>query len=117
MSEESQQQTLGGMIDGMPWWVKAALVVYNTAGLPTLLLVYYLLQDSGVIPNPVDKRLAVIEGQQQETAGAIVQGNATNKEIIKALKEQNQQRQMRCVIKAKTDDEKKSCFPNTKGED
>lgn len=116
MSEE-QQGSLANTVNELPWWVKAVVVVGNTFGFPVIMLAYYLAQDAGVINNPVEERLRAIEGQQQEMKGVIVQGNATNKEIIQALKDQSQQRQMRCVIKAKTEDEKRACFPSKKSDD
>jgi hypothetical protein len=81
-----------------------------TFGIPTLLLGFYFAQNAGWIPNPVAEEL-------QEIKGVILQSSATNQEIIKALKEQNQQRQMRCVIKARTDDEKKACFPSKRDDE
>lgn len=93
-----------------PWWAAAVRSTAMTFGIPTLLLGFYFAQNAGWIPNPVAEEL-------QEIKGVILQSAATNQEIIKALKEQNQQRQMRCVIKAKTDDEKKACFPSKRDDE
>ncbi len=117
MSDEPKEQTVGGLIDGMPWWVKAALVVYNTAGLPTMLLVYYLMQDSGVIPSPIEKRLADIEAGMQQDAGHAIRHDTTMQEMVKVVQDQNKRweeadkrRQVWCVLKATTDAEKKACL-------
>ena len=96
--------------DNAPWWAKSIGFVGKTFGISALILGFYMGQSAGLIPNPTVDEL-------QEIKGHIVQSNAVNQEIIKALKEQNQQRQMRCVIKAKTDDEKKACFPSKRDED
>lgn len=93
-----------------PWWASAVRSTAMTFGIPTLLLGFYFAQNAGWIPNPVAEEL-------QEIKGVILQSSATNQEIIKALKEQNQQRQMRCVIKARTDDEKKACFPSKRDDE
>lgn len=97
--------------DNAPWWAKGILVVGHTFGVSAIILGFYLGQSVGIIPNPVEDRLAAIEdkldkgsGQQQEIMGLVVQSTAM-------LKEQNQQRQVWCVLKAKSDDEKKACFP------
>lgn len=108
-----------------PWWTSGLLEVGKAFGVSAIILAFFLGQSAGWIPNPMEDRIHDLETETaaykeatqkelQEIKGSIVQGNAVNQEIIKALKEQNQERQMRCVMKAKSDDEKKSCFPKLK---
>lgn len=118
MSEEPKEQTLGGMLDRLPAWAQVGLVLYNLAGLPTCILVYNALENAGVIPNVVQAELVKVntnlekiqDGMQQD-AGHAIRHDATMQEMVRHLDESSKREQMRCVLRAKTDDEKKSCFP------
>lgn len=100
-----------------PWWDQTIMKIGSTFGVPTLLLGYFLAQNAGVVPNPVETELENIRAEMQELKGAVVAGTSSMKEIVKVMDEQRQQRQMRCVVKAKTEQEKLACFPAKKIED
>lgn len=107
----SDQPTVSGAMDSMPGWLKALMLVGNTLGIPVLILGFYLLQDAGMVGNPVAKEL-------QELKGLAVQHDATMRELSRHVEEQGRQmedeakgRQMRCVMRAQTEAEKKACFP------
>ncbi len=96
--------------DNAPWWAKGILAVGHAFGVSAILLAFYMGQSAGLIPNPVESELIEIKKELQEVKGALVQGTATIKEIVTALEDQNKRNQLRCVIKAKTDDEKRICL-------
>lgn len=105
------QPTVSTAMDSMPAWMKAVMLFGNTFGFPALMVGYYLLQDAGVIGNPTVKEL-------QEIKGITIQHDAAMRELTRHVEEQGRQledeaksRQMRCVMRAKTDEEKRSCFP------
>lgn len=109
--------------DNAPWYVKSALAIGHYFGVSAILLAYFLGQNAGLIPNPIEKRLAdveeglgKIEAQQQQNAGTMISHDASVKELIKTVQEESQarlrDRQKWCVLKAKTDDEKRACFPD-----
>ena len=111
---DEQPGSIGKALDEMPWWVKAVALIGNTFGIPTVLIGFYLAQDAGMIKNPVADEL-------QEIKGITLQHDASMRELVKAVEEQGRQmadeaknRQMRCVLRAKTEDEKRACFPNGK---
>lgn len=114
MAEDVKQNTVGNMVDGAPWWLKAGLVVYTTVGLPTALIVYDKLQEAGVIPYPMETRMAAVEGKLEEVAGLTVQGNATMKNIADQFAKSEERRKMYCVLRAKDEAEKKACFADLK---
>jgi hypothetical protein len=94
MSNDSLHGSLTKSVDDMPWWAKLTLLVGLTFGVPTAILMFYLAQDAGVIGNPVAKSL-------EEVKGLIIQHEAAE-----------QRRQVRrCVLGAKTEDERRACFP------
>lgn len=102
--------------DNAPWWAKSIGFVGQTFGVSALILAFYMGQSAGLIPNPVAEEL-------QEIKGVTLQHDASMKELVKVVEEQgrqladeNKSRQMRCVLRAKTDEEKKSCFPAMKGD-
>ena len=104
--------TLAQTVHEMPWWVKAFMVVGNTFGFPIIMLGYYLGQDAGWIRNPVEERLAKIEADMQQDAGHAIRHDATMQEMVTHLDESMKRDQMRCILRANTDEEKKACFPS-----
>lgn len=96
--------------DNAPWWAKGIMVVGHTFGVSAILLGFYLGQSAGLIPNPVESELENIKKELQELKGATLQGTASIKGIVTAMEEQNRRGQIRCVLKAKTDEEKKACL-------
>jgi hypothetical protein len=117
MTDEPKEQTIGGMLDRLPAWAQIGLVLYNLAGLPTCILVYNALENSGVIPNVVDERLTAIESGMQQDAGHAIRHDTTMQEMVKAIQDQARhledsakRDQMKCILKAHTDDEKKACL-------
>jgi len=94
-----------------PWWDQTIMRVGSTFGVPTLLVGYFLLQGAGVIPNPVQEELVELRGEIQELKGAVLQQGTGMQEIGKQMARDSERRQMWCVMRAKTDDEKKACFP------
>jgi len=107
MSEQPQPQ----QPTTAPWWDQTIMKVGSTFGVPTLLVGYFLLQGAGVIPNPVQEKLEELLGEMQELKGAVVQQGTGMQEIGKQMARDSERRQMWCVMRAKTDEEKKACFP------
>lgn len=108
------QPSVGSAMDNMPGWLKAVTMVGNTLGIPVLILGFYLMQDAGLVGNPVAKDL-------EELKGLAVQHDAAMRELTRHVEEQGRQledeakgRQMRCVMRAQTEADKKACFPTTK---
>jgi len=114
MSDE-QPKTLESAIDGMPWWVKTGMLFANTFGFPILMVAYLLAQDAGVIRNPVADKAESIDKTLQELKGTMIQHDASMREIVNAMEEEARTRQMRCVLRAKTEADKKACFPAENG--
>jgi len=117
MSDPQPQQTLGGMLDRLPVWAQVGLVLYNLAGLPTCILAYNAMQDAGIIPNVVQEQLEKINAGMQQDAGHAIRHDTTMQEMVRAVQEQARhleesakREQMRCVMRAQTDVEKKACF-------
>lgn len=111
MSEPTQQGMLVKAIDQMPWWVQAMLLVGSTFGMPVVILGFYMAQDAGLVGNPVADRL-------EEVKGAMIQHQAVMQDLTHAVERQGEQlvteargRQMRCVIRATTPEQKRACFP------
>lgn len=92
-----------------PWWAAAVRSTAMTFGIPTLLLGFYFAQNAGWIPNPVADEL-------QELKGVVLQHSASMKELVEEVKEHARERQMRCVLRAKDEAEKRACFPAIKEE-
>jgi hypothetical protein len=120
MTEPTQPQ------DSSPWYIKGVIDFGHAFGVSAVLLAFYLLQSAGVIPNPVEKRLGTLEddvgaikAMQQQNAGAATLHDASTKDLIKAIEQESrarlQERQKWCVLKAKTDDEKRACFTGGEG--
>lgn len=114
MSEPQPGQTVGSMVDGAPWWVKAGLTIYMTVGLPVSLVVWDKLEEAGIIPNPMVTELEELRGEMQELKGAVIQQGASLKDVAGHLAKEQESRQMRCVMRAQTEQEKRACFPNNK---
>lgn len=98
--------------DNAPWWAKGILAVGHAFGVSAILLAFYLGQSAGLIPNPVEERLAKIEEGMQQDAGHAIRHDATMQEMVKHLDESLKRDQMRCILRANTDVEKKACFPS-----
>lgn len=101
-----------------PWWDQTIMRVGSTFGVPTLLVGYFLMQGAGIIPNPLQdqmeelqKEMKDLREEMQELKGAVLQQGSSMQEIGKQMARDAERRQMWCVMKAKTDDEKKACFP------
>lgn len=97
-----------------PWWDQTIMRVGSTFGVPTLLLGYYLAQDGGFIKNPVVEEMAELRTEMQELKGAVIQQGASMKNMSEQMARDSENRQMRCVLRAKTEDEKRACFPHGK---
>lgn len=108
-----------------PWYVKTGMQTAMNFGVPTLMLlvimVFLLAREMEWAPNPVADELeelkkvvaegfAKIEKDMQQDAGHAIRHDATMQEMVKTLKEEADRNQMKCVLKAKTDDEKKACL-------
>ena len=107
----SERPTVNSAMDAMPVWMKAVMLFGNTFGITALILAFYLAQDAGIIDNPTAKGL-------QELKGLTIQHEASMRELTRHIEEQARQlqdeakgRQMRCVLRAQTEQEKKACFP------
>ncbi len=97
-----------------PWWDQTIMKVGSTFGVPTLLLGYYLAQDAGLIKNPVVETMQALKTEMQELKGVVVQQGLSMKNMSEQMAKDSENRQMRCVLRAKTEDEKKACFPSVK---
>lgn len=97
-----------------PWWDQTIMKVGSTFGVPTLLLGYYLAQDSGFLKNPIADEMKALRTEMQELKGVVLQQGASMKNMSEQMAKDSENRQMRCVIRAKTEDEKKACFPSVK---
>jgi hypothetical protein len=125
MSDETTPVgALAQVVNKIPWWAQIALLVGMTFGVPTIMLGIDKAQDIGLLDNPVAKSYDELTAAQQagtkameELKGVVVQQGETNKQIIKALEEQNRHKQLRCVNKAKSDDERAKCLAVKKDED
>lgn len=90
-------------------------------GAIALILAFYMGQDAGWIPNPTVSELKEINKALQEIKGQGIQHDSTMKELTKAVDEQGEQLseqrkswQKRCVMRAKTDQEKEACYAEGK---
>lgn len=109
----SDDPKLGATLpDNAPWWARGIISVGHAFGVSAILLAFYMGQSAGLIPNPVEQEL-------QEIKGVTIQHDAAMKELVRAVEEQGRQlaedakaRQLRCVLRAKTDEDKKACFPS-----
>ena len=97
--------------DNAPWWAKGIIAVGHAFGVSAILLGFYIGQSAGIIPNPVEERLTAIEAAMQQDAGHAIRHDATMQEMVRHIEESTKREQMKCVLKATTDDEKKACFP------
>lgn len=110
MSDEQKES----IPSNAPWWDQTIMRVGSTFGVPTLLLGYYLAQDAGMIKNPVAEEMKELRNQMQELKGVVVQQGLSMKTMSDQMAKDSENRQMRCVLRAKTEDEKKACFPSVK---
>lgn len=109
MSDEDQKPSIP---DNAPWWVRGILAVGHAFGVSAILLAFYLGQSAGVIPNPVEEELQEIKGVTIRHAAAMQALVQVVEEQGKHLAQESKERQMRCVLRAKTEDEKRACFPS-----
>lgn len=97
-------------------------------GVLALIVGFWMGQDAGYIANPVAERLGKIEQAIatlnkdtneaiQEVKGQNIQHDATMKELTKAVESQGEQleeeakkRQIKCVLRAATPEERKACM-------
>lgn len=86
-------------------------------GAIALILGFYMGQDAGYIGNPVETKLASIEKEIQEIKGQGIQHDSTMKELTRAVESQGEQleeeakkRQIKCVLRASTPEERKACM-------
>lgn len=98
--------------DSAPWWAKGILAVGHAFGVSAILLAFYMGQSAGIIPNPIEERLKNIEEGMQQDAGHAIRHDATMQEMVKHVEESAKRDQMKCVLRANTDEEKKACFPS-----
>lgn len=109
--------------DSAPWWSKAIEVAIHTGGVSLLLVLFWMGQQAGWIPNPVEEELKELRAEvtagfqyvkdgMQQNAGHDIRHDATMQEMVKHLDESMKRDQMRCILRAATDDEKKACFPS-----
>ena len=110
MSDEQKES----IPSNAPWWDQTIMRVGSTFGVPTLLLGYYLAQDGGFIKNPVAQELQELKMEMQELKGVVVQQGLSMRNMSEQMAKDSENRQMRCVLRAKTEDEKKACFPSVK---
>ncbi len=110
MSDEQKEH----IPENAPWWARGIMAVGHAFGVSAILLGFYMGQSAGIIPNPVESEL-------QEIKGVTIRHDAAMQALVKAVEVQGQQlaqdareRQMRCVLRAKTEDEKRVCFPHSK---
>ena len=106
--------------ENAPWWARGVMAVGHAFGVSAILLGFYMGQSAGIIPNPVSEKLDKIEANMQQDAGHAIRHDATMQDMVKVLQDQTrhleqvaQERKIRCVLKAKTDEEKKACFPTS----
>lgn len=90
-------------------------------GAIALILAFYMGQDAGWVPNPTVTELKEINRALQEIKGQGIQHDASMKELTKAVdglggqfSEQRKSAQKRCVMRAKTDQEKEACYAEGK---
>lgn len=124
MSDQNQPM----IASDAPWYAKTGMQFAMQFGLPALLLMLLLLflmaVQVGWLPNPVADELKELraeivklsEGQDkidrnmQQDAGHAIRHDATTQDLIKTLQKEATRNQIKCVLKAKTDDEKKACL-------
>ena len=94
MSEPTSPQ----IPDNAPWWSKAIEMVIHTGGISLLLVMFWMAQQAGWVPNPVEQRLGDLENSQmkileglQQNAGGTIRHDATMQELIKAVQDQARQ--------------------------
>lgn len=111
VESHAQGDGLGSVINKMPVWFQAFWLVAMTFGIPVLMVGYYLARDAGYIPNPVAAQLEMLKASVASHEASMqrlidVVGEQTNR--LDAMEED---RVMRCVMRAKNDEEKRHCFP------
>lgn len=108
--QQPAQGTVGNMVDGAPWWLKAGLTMYLTVGLPTCLMVWDKLQEAGYIPDPTRDAVVALTKEIEQLKGLAIQGNAALNNLNENDKKAEERRKLWCVMKAKDEAEKKACF-------
>lgn len=123
MSEQPQPSNVSGssLLDGVIKFGKEF-------GVLALIVGFWLGQDAGLIANPVADKLGKIEQTIatlnkdvneaiQEVKGQNIQHDASMKELTRAVEAQGEQleeeakkRQIKCVLRAATEAEKKACL-------
>lgn len=97
--------------------VDAVIKFWKELGVLAVVLAVYMGQDAGVIPDPTVTELKEIKRELQEVKGQGIAHDSSMKELTRAVEEQGEQLseqrkawQKRCVMRAKTDQEKQECF-------
>ncbi len=96
---------------GPSFWLKGILDIGHAFGVSAILLAFYMLQSAGVIPNPLQEEVTEVK---ETLIAHIAATELHNKEAEKHYKqalEDAKARQLRCVLKAKDENEKRACFP------
>lgn len=106
----SDPSPLTQALEKMPWWVQALLFIGMTFGVPTMVLTFHYAQDAGYVNNPVAAHLEQIDGTLEELKGLSLRHEEMTRDIVQTMTADAQRRQKRCVLRAKTDQEKEACF-------
>lgn len=114
MSDQPQSGLVNSTLDGIIRFGKEF-------GAIALILGFYMGQDAGLIGNPVADKLEKLQKEVQEIKGLGIQHDSSMRELTRNVEEQGRQledeakgRQLRCVMRAQSDAEKKACFPHGK---
>lgn len=102
---------LGGVINKMPIWFQAGWLVAMTFGVPVLMVGFYLARDAGWIANPITAQLEQVNQailRHDHTLIKLTEVVETQTERINTMEED---RILRCIMRAQNDDAKKACFP------
>ena len=113
MSEISSSPASGMLaqsIDKMPWWVQVLLFVGSTFGVPTAIVMFYLAQAAGWVPNPVIEGMDTLQGEVQELKGLSLRHEETTRHMGETIRTEIEKRKKRCVMRARTPQEKEACF-------
>ncbi len=113
---EHSPSRIDALMVGMPWHARLLLIMGMTFGVPSIMVGFWLAQQAGWIENPVVQSLEHIKGitlQHELTMHEVSKGLYQNAEELRKVRERWQ---YRCVMRAKTDDQRKACFPKENGD-
>lgn len=111
---DQQPSSVNGAVD-------SAMKFGEKFGIPALLLCVYfgfdLGQQAGWIPNPMANDMAEMKKEIQEIKGQGIKHDTSMTELTKAVEAQGEQleeeakkRQIKCVLRAATPEERKACM-------